>query len=67
MTLIFDNSRKKPRKIKQVLPWPPSPGLMKEMEQGLIEGCTFEIPIIIHDKPLTNEDVMKRKENKRKL
>lgn len=67
MILTLDNSKKKPRKIKQILPWPPSPGLMKEMEQGLIEGCTFAIPLVITGKKKTHEEAMRDRENKRKL
>lgn len=65
--LTFDTSKRKPRKIEKVLPWPPSEGLVKEMEQGAITEATFAVPIVIHRPGKSQEEVMRDLENRRRL
>lgn len=65
--LDFNNSKKKPREIEQVLPWPPSDGLLKEMEQGLITKATFALELALKGPSKSQDEVMRELENKRKL
>lgn len=65
--LTFDPSKRKPRKIEQVLPWPPSEGLIKEMEQGTVTEANFAVPVVICKKGKSQDEVMRDLENRRKL